>query len=295
MSDAHARYPVLRLYEKRRANVEIRLLLVRMAVDYKVDSRNLARDQSGDIFPWKSSRHRIVARGLIESRMHGDDYHACTGRTNLAHCITNRGHDVSDLDASLHVLRIPHHDSGSGRSYNRDFHPPFFDDHPWPELVRSVGLESVRRQHRKARLLHRPLEIRYAVVVFMVAYRRGIVAHRIHRGDDRVRGKLLHRHVGERVSLEQIAGIHKEHAAGIRAADGIDNSRGAAQPPGRLDGIGIIVPAADPTVLVGGAEYDEVEGIIAPAIAYRRNDRWSTRGQKNQQEAIGELQLRLSD
>src|SRR5215204_5408464 len=74
VSYAYARSPVLRLNEKRRSDVQIRLLLVRVPVYHEIDSWNLRRDSSSDVFARESRCDGIIARRLVQPGVDSDDH-----------------------------------------------------------------------------------------------------------------------------------------------------------------------------------------------------------------------------
>ena len=251
--------------------MQVGLLLVRMTVHNEVDASNFTRQSLADVLAGKSSRYRVVARGLIESGMDADDHHFCPRSFYFLHGSLHCRNDVGELHLSAHIGSVPDHHAGSRRAHDADFYSLPIDDRPRPELVRSVRFPCVSREHREARLRHRLLEVWDAIVVFVVAYGGGIVAHRVHRGDDRVGriGELLHRHVRKRISLKQVASVDKDHAARIRRANRIDNGRGASQSADGLGGIGIIIPSAYATVNVRGAQYEKLKRRSGCACAGR--------------------------
>src|SRR5215203_1260431 len=97
VSYAYARSPVLRLNEKRRSDVQIRLLLVRVPVYHEIDSWNLRRDSSSD---------GIVARRLVQPGVHSDDHYAGACRPRLTNSFSHTRKDVVNGDASFHVLGV---------------------------------------------------------------------------------------------------------------------------------------------------------------------------------------------
>ncbi len=158
-----------------------------MSIDDQVYAGNLARNSRADVFARNPCRDGVVAGRLIEPGMCRDDHDVRARRFHLLHGGLHRGHDVGELHSAAHVGRIPHHHAGRRCADNPDFHALPVDNRPRLELEGPVRLPGVGRQHWKPRLRYSALEVWNAVVVFVVADRGGIVAHRIHRCDDRVR------------------------------------------------------------------------------------------------------------
>ncbi len=143
MRDANARRPVLWLNEERLADRAATILLVRVPVEHKVDSRNFAGDPRRDILARHARGQSVIARGLIEARVHGYEHDVRASRASLLNGLFHRGHYVAKAQAPFDVLGIPQRDAGRRRAHDPNFQTRTLDDRPRTICVYSLGIEPV--------------------------------------------------------------------------------------------------------------------------------------------------------
>ena len=154
--DRDARRPVLRLHEQRAANCRIAKLLVGVAVDDEIDPRHLTRHPRADILARHARRHRVVARGLVESRVEKDDDDVSAGLARRRHGVADRRHDVTNHHVPSEIVAIPEIGARSRTAHQCDLHALPLDHLPRVERMVAVGRVGIRREHRKASLADHP-------------------------------------------------------------------------------------------------------------------------------------------
>ena len=259
--DRNARGPVLRLHEEHTVDHGVADLLVRVPIDDEVDARHLAGNTRRHVLARDARGDRVVARGSVEPRVHGDEDNLRSCTPNFLHRLPHRGHDIADDQPALQVVAIPHHGTRGRGADDADLHPAARDDGPSAESALAVWPIRVCGQERKRRLRNRTLEKWHAVVELMIAHGRRVVMHRVHRGHDRMRRAArgdARCHVRERVALEKVARVEQDHASRCGCPDRVDYGCRARKAPGEVLAIRLVVPAADAAVHVGRGGDDEV-------------------------------------
>src|SRR5689334_8944694 len=211
MSNVHTRRPILWLDKERLADRRTSHFLVRMTVEKEIDTRHFARDALSDVFARYFGAQRIVARWLVEAGVHRDDDDVCTGISRLFNGFSNRGNDVAESQTPGDVLRVPHSDARGRRADDSNLYARALHHRPRVVSVNSNWIQtvSIRGQEWKLRLANCGVEIGNPVVVLVVANRRRVVLHRVHRCDDRILTvtRNASRHIREWISLQQISGV----------------------------------------------------------------------------------------
>ena len=220
--DGDARRPVLRLHEQDAVDRRVGDLLVRMPVDDEVDARRPRAPRAP-----RHSRSAPRARRCRSSPRR---------RARSASSRARRRRPPRALRARPREPRARCRACTTRPSGCRDPRPsspgvvaPTMPTRTPPRSTivqrgnarAAVGRMRVRGEEGKARLRAASLEERHAVVELVVADRRRVVLHRVHRRDHRMRrarGRDARGDVRERVALEQVARVHSTTRPGARRA-----------------------------------------------------------------------------
>ncbi len=222
------------------------------------------RHTSGNVLAGNTALDGVVARCAGQPGVHGEHHHVRSGAARLRHGFPHLGHDITNHDAPSEVVAIPHHGARRGGTDDPDVHTTALHHGEAAKGVRAIRATRVRGEKRKLRLRERTLEKRHAVVEFVIAHRRGVVRHRVHRrnhGMRRTRRRNAGGRVGKRIPLEQVAGVQQHHPSGIGGADRVHDGGGARQAAHAVGATAFIVPAPQAPVHVGCTEHNKVEPV----------------------------------
>src|SRR5947207_1709597 len=157
MCDVDARRPVLWLNQQRLADRRPAILLMGVAVEDEIDSRNLSTDPRSNVFAGHVGRGCVVAGRLVESGVNGDENDVRPGCANFLDCLPDRRHDVAKTQATSNVLGVPDRHAGCCRTDDSNAQTRALDDRPRPVGVYSLRLNpvSIRGEEREPRLTNR--------------------------------------------------------------------------------------------------------------------------------------------
>ena len=126
-----------------------------------------------------------------------------------------------------------------------------------PCRIRTIGIGGKKGE---LRLANRAVQIGHAVVVLMIPDRRGVVLHRVHRGDDRIRSIAGHSRgdVRQRIALKQVSRVQQNNSARICRAHRIDDRRGPGEATDGFRAICVVVPGCNPAMHIGRRSDHEV-------------------------------------
>jgi hypothetical protein len=253
MRERHARRPLPRLREQHAVDRRIRDLAVRVAEHDQIDAGHVARHTANRI---------LVERIARDPGVRDEHDRVRAGRPRVGHRFGNGRRDRADGHAGgAKVRRIPAHGAGRRRADDADVHAIAADHRPRTPGARRASTGRVGGEQLERRRRHFAMQRGNAVIELMIADGHRVVVHGVHRGDH---GAWLQRvdargGKGERIPLQKITGIDQHHAIRIRGADGIDDRRRAGESAGGFRGVGVVVPAADATVHVGGRRDDNID------------------------------------
>ena len=259
--DRDTRRPVLWLDEARGPDDRVGKLLVRVPEDDEVDACNFSSDASRDVLARHSGRRGVVARRPAEAGVHRHDDDVGALRAGLGHGRANFRNDVAHDDPTAEVVPIPQHRAWRRGADNTDAHATPLDDDEGRVGATSIGVVDVRREKRERGLFDGPDEGRQPVIELVIAYRRRVVVHDVHRGDDRVGAGRVDATGDERewVALQQVPCVDQHDAIGIRRAYGVDDRGGPREAAHRVDCARVVIPAGEPAVDVSGRRDHEIE------------------------------------
>ena len=127
----------------------------------------------------------------------------------------------------------------------------------------AVGIDAVRvrGEQGKLRLAHGGVEIWDAIVVLVISDRCSVVLHCVHRRDNRIHAvaRDLCRHVGKRISLQQVAAVEKNDSSRIGSANRVHDCSCPSQTPRCFGLVSVIVPSSHAAVHVGGGGDDKID------------------------------------
>ena len=199
--------------------------------------------------------HHVRLIGRADAGVAERDDDVGTFLAHLGHVGARRLEDVARGDIAFEVLAVPVHDLGRHKADKADLDrmrlTRAVGQHPVEDDVRldqrrvgsrdaALFLDHVGRDDREVgpgKGLHQEIK---AVVEFVVAEGRGVEAHRVHRGDDRVHVAFFHAAligdvIAHRVALQKVTVVEKERirrlspdigdmGGGAREADGVDGA-----------------------------------------------------------------------
>ena len=211
--------------------------------------------------------------------MHRDDDHVGAGRARLGDRVAHRGHDVARRRRGRAGCRGPRPSSPASSRRRCRPHAAALDDRPRRgRRALPSARYALAARNGNARLRDRARSSeRHAVVELVVADRGRVVAHGVHRGDDRVRravGVDARRDEVERVALQQVAGVHEHDAARCARAQRVDDRGGAGEPARRVGG----VRRSSPSRAAGRGRRSSPRRRGRPSAGRGRRRRGATRG-----------------
>ena len=244
---------------------------MRVADQDRVDSRDLLGDKGGGVL---RPRQCIPVRGRRHgSGMRGDDQHVDPA-TQLGDIPLRLFDQPGERHLPLDVGLVPDGDTGVGQTEDADLERAGLRGANQLDRVglegRTLGpgVQGIRPEQREVELPFVGPQQRYAVVELMIAERRGVVLHGVHRGRHRVDdlatdGVDLRVVVRERRALDGVSRIDQQRV--LIAPGGpqrIDQARHLGQPDvvvRRVLVLGVleVVPIEDVAVQVGGAHDGE--------------------------------------
>ena len=192
--------------------------------------------------------------------MRDDNHHGGAGGTSAARGRAHGRHDVAHGHmGGAQVGGVPHHGAWGRGADDPDLHAVALNNRERLPACSTTAHYGVCRQKRKSCLCDDAGEQRYAVVELVIAHGCRVVLHGVHGRDHGVwcGGVDARRTVGERISLQQVAGVDEDDALWVGRANGIDDGRGAGEAAGRFGGVGVVVPAAEAAVHVGRGGDDD--------------------------------------
>ena len=268
MGHGDAACPVSRLHEQHAVDRGVGDLAVRVPVENQVDPRHLVRHAGRDVLTRDASGDGIVAGRPVEPGVDGHEHDRRTRGPDVGDRLLDLGNDVLHDDAAGQVVAIPDHGPRCGGAHDADAGLTALHHRPRRERRLAIGTHGIRCHEGKTRLADGALKERQSIVELVIADRRAIVPHRIHRGHHRVRGVCGRdppRHICEGVALQQVAGVQENHAPGRCPTQRIDDGRSSRESTRRIRRVGLVIPAAQSAVYVRGARDDEIERVAAGA------------------------------
>jgi hypothetical protein len=285
----HAARGVARLRHERAADRRVGELSMGMPENHHVDSGNLASDARRHVLTREAGRDRVVRGGLGETGMQHDDDDRGTLSARFDYSGVDARHDIAHFHASQELVSVPDHGSGGRASDNGDADAGLRHHRPRCVRVPVVGGVHVGGDKWKGRLRDDPAEVAKPIVELVIADDRRVVAHDVHRGDDRVgTSRVTQRDVRQRRALQVIAGVHEDNSFGVSRSQRIHDRRRPGKAARGVRRAGEIIPPAQPAVDIGGSRDDEsqrvradrrgrgrADGAGARHDAHRQQDEWS--------------------
>ena len=202
---------------------------------------------------------RVVAGGTIHAAV--DQHHRDVGR--LPHRLHGGGRrpvDRRHSEGTLEQAPVPEHHAGRGEAGDGDPHA-FALEHAERregERIAPLGVD-VGADIGERGITDRTEQAIDAEIEIVVPGRDGIVAHQVHRLDDRMRrprpGSSEVRR--ERISLEQISRIEHDDLPGIATPEGIHDRSHPREPAGRGP-VRDVIPAGRAAMHVGGRDEHDM-------------------------------------
>ena len=160
--------------------------------------------------------------------MEHDDYCICTISSCLRDCGSDGWNDIADVNLRLREIGcIPQIGARCRRSDYPNANTRAADDCERRIGMCFSGAGYIRREQGKRRLRNGAIQIWYTVIELMVADRRRVVMHRVHRRDYRIPTRFYHagRDIGQRRSLQQIACVEQDYSSQVGRARNQRSSR----------------------------------------------------------------------
>ena len=258
----HRRRPVARLHQERAVDRRVHQFGVRMAVHDKIDAVDFARHPRRHVLGGKPRRDGIVRGRTVQPRVQQHDHHIGFALAHLGHRTAHRRHDIGHRETCLaQMVAVPQHRARRRSADDRDAHAPTIDQRVRRHERASLRVAHVGRQEGECRLGYGRTQQRHAKIEFVIAQHRRVVTHHIHRSDHRMdrRRRHLGGHIQQRIARQDVATLDQQHTARVRRAHRIHDGGGPRQRTRQVGGVGVVVPATQAPVNVGGRRNDQIE------------------------------------
>ncbi len=204
---------------------------MRVARQNEIHARNLRRESVGLVLsrgaPPRLAGLRVPLEALVRQ---DDDEIAPLLLAQLRHAVFGHGQGLHEPEALDQARAHPVRRSRRREAEDADAHASDLLDDVGRERLTVAEHQCIGRQPRELRLTLGRVEPLDAEIELVVSDGHGVVAHEVHRADDRV-DRLLAGREGERLfrrSLDRVPGVEEEHRPAF-GADGLDRSRDARE------------------------------------------------------------------